>query len=104
MAHTKTELKIEIVTLKKAAGVFRAINNNLRQQILKLIHKKGKITVTEIYVKLRLEQSVTSQHLSILRQAGFVNVVRDGQRKLYSINYDRLNQVHETAEKLLRKI
>jgi len=104
MTHTKTELQIEIATLKKASLIFRAINNNLRQQILKLIHKKGKITVTEIYTKLRLEQSVTSLHLSILRQAGFVIVARDGQHKLYSINYERLNQVHETAEKLLAKI
>ena len=65
------ELKIDVLTLKKAALVLRAVNHKLRQQILKLIHQKGRITVTEIYVKLRLEQSVASQHLAILRKAGW---------------------------------
>ncbi|MDB5252698.1 MAG: helix-turn-helix transcriptional regulator, partial [Flaviaesturariibacter sp.] len=73
---TESELKIDVLTLKKAALVLRAVNHKLRQQILKLIHQKGKITVTEIYVKLRLEQSVASQHLAILRKAGFVTTIR----------------------------
>ena len=73
------DLKIDLLQLKKAALVLRAINHKLRQQIMKLIHQKEKITVTEIYVKLRLEQSVASQHLAILRKAGFVNTTRDGK-------------------------
>ena len=52
------DLKIDLLQLKKAALVLRAINHKLRQQILKLINQKDKITVTEIYVKLRLDQSV----------------------------------------------
>jgi DNA-binding transcriptional ArsR family regulator len=51
------DLKVDFLQLKKAALILRAINHKLRQQILKLIQQKDKITVTEIYVKLRLEQS-----------------------------------------------
>jgi len=67
-----TELDVEVIKLKKAALVLRAINHKLRQQIIQLIHQNGRMTVTEIYVKLRLEQSVASQHLAILRKANFV--------------------------------
>jgi DNA-binding transcriptional ArsR family regulator len=96
------ELKIDVIQLKKAALILRAVNHKLRQQILKLIHQNGKITVTEIYVKLRLEQSVASQHLAILRKAGFVLTVRDGKFIYYSVNHDRLDQVHGIVQELLK--
>ncbi|RYY93927.1 MAG: transcriptional regulator [Chitinophagaceae bacterium] len=101
-AKGETELKIDVLTLKKAALVLRAINHKLRQQILKLIQQRGEITVTEIYVKLRLEQSVASQHLAILRKAGFVQTNREGKFIYYSVNEERLNQVHGFAQQLLK--
>jgi DNA-binding transcriptional ArsR family regulator len=98
-----TELKIDAIQLKKAALILRAINHKLRQQMLRLIHQNGnKMTVTEIYVKLRLEQSVASQHLAILRKAGYVNTLRDGKFIFYSVNYDRLTQVHSIVQDLLK--
>jgi DNA-binding transcriptional ArsR family regulator len=99
---TSADLKIDVLQLKKAALILRAINHKLRQQILKLIHQSGKMTVTEIYVKLRLEQSVASQHLAILRKAGYVNTVRDGKFIYYSVNHDRLEQIHGIVHDLLK--
>lgn len=96
------DLKIDLLQLKKAALVLRAINHKLRQQILKLIHQKERITVTEIYVKLRLEQSVASQHLAILRKAGFVTTERDGKFIYYSVNSQRLQDVNRSAQDLLK--
>jgi DNA-binding transcriptional ArsR family regulator len=96
------DLKIDLLQLKKAALVLRAINHKLRQQILKLIQQKERITVTEIYVKLRLEQSVASQHLAILRKAGFVNTERDGKFIHYSVNNQRLQEVNRFAQDLLK--
>jgi DNA-binding transcriptional ArsR family regulator len=96
------DLKIDLLQLKKAALILRAINHKLRQQILKLIHQKSRITVTEIYVKLRLEQSVASQHLAILRKAGFVTTERDGKFIYYSVNTQRLQEVNRFAQDLLK--
>ena len=95
------ELQIEAISLKKAALVFRAINHKLRQQMLQIIHQSGRITVTELYIKLRLEQSVASQHLAILRKAGFVNTERDGKFMFYSINYQRVKEVERSATELI---
>ena len=97
-----SELRIDVLQLKKAALILRAINHKLRQQILKLIHQNGKMTVTEIYVKIRLEKSVASQHLAILRKAGYVNTLRDGKFIFYSVNYSRLDQVHNIVHDLLK--
>ena len=60
-----------------------------------------KITVTEIYIKMRLEQSVASQHLAILRKAGFVNTERDGKFIYYTVNYKRVEQVGDIVEQLV---
>lgn len=94
-------LKVDLLNVKKASLVLRAINHKLRQQILKLIDEQGKITVTEIYVKLRLEQSVASQHLAILRKAGFVNTERDGKFIYYTINTNRIEELNQFVESLL---
>ncbi len=95
-------LNVDYYSLKKAALVLRALNHKLRQQILKLIDEKKKITVTEIYVKLRLEQSVASQHLAILRLAGIVITERDGKFIYYSVNHKRIEEIGHFAENLLK--
>ncbi len=97
-----TELKIEVLRIKKTALILRAINHKLRQQILKLIEEQGKITVTELYLTLRLEQSVASQHLAILRKAGFVNTSRDGKFIYYSVNHNRLEELNKFMIDLLK--
>ena len=65
--ETNENLRLDFLHMKKALLILRALNHKLRQQILKLLDEKRKVTVTEIYIELRLEQSVTSQHLAILR-------------------------------------
>lgn len=96
-----SSLKIDLLNVKKAALILRAVNHKLRQQILKLIDEHGKITVTELYVKLRLEQSVASQHLAILRKAGFVNTDREGKFIYYSVNMDRIKELNHFVDQLL---
>jgi DNA-binding transcriptional ArsR family regulator len=98
---SQNELHIEIIPIRKAALVLRAINHRLRQQILRVLHENQKMNVTSIYVKLRIEQSVASQHLAILRTAGFVIAERDQKMIYYSVNYDRLNEVQELCSKLI---
>lgn len=98
---TVNELEIDVLLIKKAALQLRAINHKLRQQIMSCIHQKKEMTVTELFVKLRLEQSVASQHLSILRKAHLVRTRREGKFIFYSVNYERLNEMHSVAEKLI---
>jgi DNA-binding transcriptional ArsR family regulator len=94
-------VKINLHNLKKAALVLRAMNHKLRQQILALIDSEKKITVTEIYVRLRLEQSVASQHLAILRRAGIVVTQRDGKFIYYTVNHKRIVELDKFCTDLV---
>ncbi len=94
-------LKINYHNLKKAALVLRALNHKLRQQILTLVETEKKITVTEIYVRMRLEQSVASQHLAILRRAGIVSTQRDGKFIYYTVNYKRIEEITNLVDDLV---
>lgn len=97
----KNAVKVDYLRTKKAALILRAVNHKLRQQMIKLIDDRKQITVTELYVKLRLEQSVASQHLAILRRAGIVSTTRDGKFIHYSVNYARLAEVVKFVDELL---
>lgn len=77
--------KAFIKNCNSAGQTYRAINHPLRQQMLEAIESGGK-TVTELYTQLRLEQSVASNHLSILRAAKLVTVTRNGKFQVYTIN------------------
>ena len=101
LTNGKTQIKVDFLHTKKAALILRSINHKLRQQIIKLLDDHQKMTVTEIYVKLRLEQSVASQHLAILRRAGIVSTSRDGKFIFYSVNYTRLTEVVGFVETLV---
>ena len=94
-------VKVDLLNTKKAALILRAVNHKLRQQMLKLIDEQGKMTVTDLYLKLRLEQSVASQHLAILRKAAIVKTVRNGKFIFYSINAERLEDLNEFVNNLL---
>jgi DNA-binding transcriptional ArsR family regulator len=87
--------------LKKAALVLRALNHKLRQQLIKLIEDEGKLKVTDIYVRMRLEQSVASQHLAILRLAGIVSTERDGKFIYYTINRQRMEEIGRFVDELV---
>jgi DNA-binding transcriptional ArsR family regulator len=89
----KDNIHLEYGKLRKAVLTLRAVNHPVRKQIIALIEEKKKITVTEIYVKLRMEQSVASQHLAILRRSGIVSTERDGKFIYYSINKKRIGEV-----------
>ena len=98
--ESSVPVKVDFVNLKKAAMILRALNHKLRQQIVKLIDENKKLTVTEIYIKLRLEQSVASQHLAILRRAGIVKTTRDGKFIHYSVNSTRVEGIMNCVQSL----
>ncbi|HPG05991.1 MAG TPA: metalloregulator ArsR/SmtB family transcription factor [Saprospiraceae bacterium] len=94
------EIQLDYADLRKAVLVLRAVNHKLRQRIIDLLEENDSMTVTDIYIKLRLEQSVASQHLAILRRAGVVTTERQGKFIYYRIDRDRLAQISRLVEEL----
>ena len=95
------QIKLDYVAVKNAAMTLRAINHKLRQQIIKLLEENKRMNVTDIYVKLRLEQSVASQHLAILRRANIVITERDGKFIHYALNHARIASVAKFVNELV---
>lgn len=96
----KNNIQLDYAELRKAVLVLRAINHKLRQRIIDLLEENESMTVTDIYIKLRLEQSVASQHLAILRRAGVVRTERQGKFINYSIDKNRLAEISKLVEEL----
>ena len=92
------KIRLYYPMIRKAALILRAVNHELRQDIIKLLNDNEQMVVTDIYVNLRIEQSVASQHLAILRRAGVVNTERDGKFINYSLNKDRLNEISQFVD------
>lgn len=103
LINGKNNELIDIVQNKKALHILRAINHPLRIEILKLIDKNKQITVTNIFATLKIEQAIASQHLAILRKAGFVKTTRERKFIYYSISYIYLNHFYENINLLLSK-
>lgn len=97
--NTPTTLNFDFQLLQKPLLVLRTMNHRLRQDMMHLIHREQKLTVTDIYIKLRLEQSVASQHLSLLRKSGIVTTIREGKFVYYSIDYTKIEELTSLFQK-----
>ena len=86
--------------LQEASLVIRSLNHPLRQQILNLLEEFGSMTVTQIYIKLRIEQSVASQHLAIMRKTDVLKTERNGKFIYYSLNKPTIRAVSHMVQKV----
>ena len=77
----------EEATLNGLTPFFKAFCNGTRAAIIEFL-MTGEKCVCEITGELGLSQPLTSHHLSILRQAGFVLSRGEGARTYYSIDWD----------------
>ena len=89
----KAKVIINNEKLQDSAEILRALAHPLRMRILEFIDQNKTINVNKIYNTLNLEQSITSQHLRILRLAGIVDTTREGKFIHYNINYAKLVNV-----------
>ncbi|MDB5198195.1 MAG: transcriptional regulator [Chitinophagaceae bacterium] len=99
--ESENPLNINYQMLKKSSLVLRALNHKLRQQIVQIIASKGKISVTDLYIQLRIEQSVASQHLAILRKVNILITERSGKFIFYKINHDRIGTINQFIKDLV---
>ncbi|HMX78839.1 MAG TPA: autorepressor SdpR family transcription factor [Ferruginibacter sp.] len=65
--------------------LFKALNDKTRREILELL-RTGDMTAGEIADKFSISKPSISHHLDLLRQAGLVHSVKEGQFINYSLN------------------
>ncbi len=101
MKQTKVVFNNE--RLQYSSELMRALAHPLRLKILEFIDQNGSINVNKIYNTLMIEQSITSQHLRILKLAGVVSSERTGKFIHYTINYDIVHKAQAAVKKFLGK-
>ncbi|MEL6987650.1 MAG: metalloregulator ArsR/SmtB family transcription factor [Bacteroidota bacterium] len=97
----KTKVTFNNDKLQYSSELMRALAHPLRLKILEFIDQNGSINVNKIYNTLKLEQSITSQHLKILREAGVLHANRDGKYIMYKIDYTRVETAHKAINNFL---
>jgi ArsR family transcriptional regulator, virulence genes transcriptional regulator len=76
--------------LRVSSSNLRALAHPLRLEIMTIIDHHDSASVQEIFNDLKLEQSLISQHLKILRAAKLVKSARRGKFVYYSIEYQNV--------------
>ncbi len=89
------------VSLDKSSDVLRALAHPLRIRLINYIEMRGSAAVQSIYQDLDIEQSLTSQHLRILRRAGLVATEREGKFVVYRVVEERLGRVTQAVRHFL---
>jgi len=87
--------------LNYSCELMRALAHPLRLKILEFIDQQGAINVNKIYRALQIEQSITSQHLKIMKMAGVVNATKDGKFVTYAIDYDVVSRAEKAVNRFL---
>ncbi|HRY31728.1 MAG TPA: metalloregulator ArsR/SmtB family transcription factor [Bacteroidales bacterium] len=87
------KLELDVVKLESAANRLRALAHPMRIAIIELLQEKEKLSVTEIYKKLKIEQAAASHHLNILKSKGILASKRDGKKIFYSLRSKSLTQI-----------
>lgn len=84
---------LDIQKLEIAASKLRAMAHPMRIAIIELLTENKRLTVTEIYESLNIEQASASHHLNILKNKGLLESKRDGKMILYSLKTNVLANV-----------
>jgi DNA-binding transcriptional ArsR family regulator len=88
------------LTERQCAGVMRALGDETRLKIMESLLKKGKC-VGELVVEIGKQQPHVSHHLRILREAGLVEGVREGQRVCYRVSPSIQRQLRESRQQAI---
>ena len=89
------KLVLDLTKLEMAASKLRAIAHPMRIAIIDLLNEKPKLSVTEIYSKLDIEQASASHHLNILKNKGVLVSKREGKKIFYSLKSVTLTEIIE---------
>ncbi|MFO7614013.1 MAG: metalloregulator ArsR/SmtB family transcription factor [Bacteroidales bacterium] len=87
------KIQLQIEKLEKAASKLRAMAHPMRIAIIDMLNNGNRMSVTEIYKKLKIEQAAASHHLNILKNKGVLVSQREGKKIFYSLKSDVLTEI-----------
>ena len=76
-----------------------ALGDPTRRQLFERI-RQGSCTVTELVATVSVSQPAVSQHLKVLREAQLVRVTKHGQKRIYHLNPQGLDELRRYMDGL----
>lgn len=80
--------------------MFSALAEPNRRKIIELLSAKGQLTATDISQKFKITPPAISQHLKVLREAKLVQVKKNAQQRIYSLNPAKMGELDQWIKKL----
>lgn len=77
--------------MRELIKVIKALSEPIRIRIIKMLEKKS-MCVCELTSVLKIQQSSVSHHLKILKDAGLVDSIRNGQWIDYKLSKEKYNK------------
>ena len=71
--------------LEEKSELLKTLGHPIRLSIVDVLTKTEKLTVTEIYTALGIEQAVASHHLRIMKNASILKSSKRGKNTFYKI-------------------
>lgn len=111
MEQCQQKLELIATEFKQCKKLFTAIGDETRQGIILALLKSDYtgIRVGEITKKTNLSRSAVSHHLQILKEAGIINMRREGTKNYYYIESNEtewkritqlMNHIYEVVQNL----
>jgi DNA-binding transcriptional ArsR family regulator len=84
-------------------NAFAALADNNRREIVKLIAHRGELSASEISEEFTITPPAVSQHLKILREAKVIQMKKQAQKRLYSVDEAGLSEVSEWISEIRKQ-
>jgi len=91
---------MDIRGLKELRGYYRTLSDATRLRILEQLARR-ELTVTQIARGLRMSQPLVSWHLHRLKQAGLIQMHREGREVHCSLDHARLQSYERQFQSLI---
>ena len=92
---------LQIEKLEIAASMLRAMSHPMRIAIIELLTSSKRLSVTEIYESLNIEQATASHHLNILKNNGILASKREGKKIFYSLKQDKVTEIINSLDRCM---
>lgn len=87
--------------LNTAGEMIKAMGHPMRLAIIDLLKGGNKVSVTEIYKTLNLNQAVASQHLILLKDRGVLRSEKAGKQIFYMLKFKESEEILKLIVKVV---
>lgn len=90
--------KINYKMLEEPVNQLKVLAHPVRFAIVIILSSNRKMTVTDIFEELSLQQAATSNHLKLMKTINILNSHRVGKNTYYSVNKEAMTRLYSVLK------